>query len=187
MSIMKKGLLASAIICVALSLQSCVSTGSPTTMGPARSTDTVNADNAIGDTIRMRLHEEQGFPNSHVNIDVFNGYILLSGQVPFQGMVGRAEEVARTAGGVRGIYNGLTVSDNTSTWRRVSDSIITARVNHGIDGSQLSSLSRVHVVTENGIVFLMGAIQRYEADGIGHIAAQVNGVSGVVKVFEYVD
>ena len=187
MKIMKKGFLPVAVFCAFVGLTGCVSTGSPNTLGPARSTDTVNSDSAISDTIKMRLNEEQGFATSHVNVDVFNGYIVLSGQVPLQGMVNRAEESAHTAGGVRGVYNGLSVGDNTSTWRRISDSMITARVNRGIDNSTLSSLSRVHVVTENGIVFLMGAIQRYEADGLARIAAQVDGVNGVVKAFEYVD
>lgn len=187
MIIMKKGLLPVAALCALLGLAGCVTTGSPNTVGPARSTDTINADNAIADTIKMRLSDEQGFSTSHVNVDVFNGYIVLSGQVPLDGMVHRAEEITRSAGGVRGIYNGLTVGDNTPTWRRLSDSMITARVNRGIDHSTLSSLSRVHVVTENGIVFLMGAIQRYEADGLARIAAQIDGVNGVVKAFEYVD
>lgn len=187
MIIMKKGFLPAAALCALLGLSGCVTTGSPNTLGPARSTDTVNADNAIADTIKMRLNDVQGFSTSHVNVDVFNGYIVLSGQVPLQGMINRADEIAHSAGGVRGVYNGLTVGDNTPTWRRISDSMITARVNRGIDNSTLSSLSRVHVVTENGIVFLMGAIQRYEADGLARIAAQVDGVSGVVKAFEYVD
>lgn len=187
MTIMKKGILPTVILCALLGLSGCVTTGSPNTLGPARSTDTINADNAIADTIKMRLNETQGFSTCHVNVDVFNGYIVLSGQVSIDGMVHRAEEIAHSAGGVRGIYNGLTVGDNTPTWRRVSDSMITARVNRGIDNSTLSSLSRVHVVTENGIVFLMGSIQRYEADGLAHIAGQVDGVNGVVKAFEYVD
>ena len=187
MSIINTKALAAVVLCAALGLTGCVTTGSPTTLGPARSQDTINADNAIADTIRMRLNEEPRFANSHVNVDVFNGYIVLSGQVPIKGMVSRAEDIARSAGGVRGLYNGLAVGDNTSTWRHISDGIITARINHDIDNAQLSSLSRVHVITENGIVFLMGAIQRYEADGIARIAAQVDGVNGVVKVFEYVD
>lgn len=187
MTIMKKGFLSAAALCALFGVSGCVTTGSPNTIGPARSTETINADNAIADTIKMRLNDEQGFSTSHVNVDVFNGHIVLSGQVPLEGMVHRADEIAHGAGGVRGVYNGLAVGDNTPTWRRLSDSMITARVNRGIDNSTLSSLSRVHVTTENGIVFLMGAIQRYEADGLARIAAQVDGVNGVVKAFEYVD
>ena len=48
------------------------------------------------------------------------------------------------------------------------------------------SATHVKVVTERGIVYLMGIVNRAEGDTAGQIAATTSGVTRVVKVFEYV-
>jgi osmotically-inducible protein OsmY len=46
---------------------------------------------------------------------------------------------------------------------------------------------RTKVVTENGVVYLMGLLTRSEADAVTQAARQVGGVQKVVKLFEYTD
>ena len=43
------------------------------------------------------------------------------------------------------------------------------------------------MVTDNGIVYLMGLLKRAEADAVTNAARQVGGVQKVVKLFEYTD
>lgn len=170
-----------------LGLQGCTSTGSSAELAPARSAATQRVDDAIRDTIVLRQNDVLGLVRSHINVDVFNGNVVLSGQTASQELIAQAEQIARGVNGTRNLYNGLVVADNTPTWRRIQDSWITTRVYNGIDNAPLSPRNRVHVITENGTVFMMGNIQRYEADGLANIAARVGGVSSVVKVFEYTD
>ncbi|MFP6835158.1 MAG: BON domain-containing protein [Pseudomonadales bacterium] len=47
--------------------------------------------------------------------------------------------------------------------------------------------SKVKVVTENGVVYLMGLLPRDEADDAVEVARRVYGVQKIVKVFEYLD
>ena len=47
--------------------------------------------------------------------------------------------------------------------------------------------TRVKVVTNNGVVFLMGLVSPAEADAAAEKASYVPGVERVVKLFEYVD
>ena len=47
--------------------------------------------------------------------------------------------------------------------------------------------NRVKVVTENGVVYLMGLATREEADRIAAEAADTSGVQRVVKLFELLD
>jgi len=42
------------------------------------------------------------------------------------------------------------------------------------------------VITENGVVYLMGLVKRTEGDDAGEIASTTGGVQKVVKVFEYI-
>jgi osmotically-inducible protein OsmY len=43
----------------------------------------------------------------------------------------------------------------------------------------------VKVVTENGVVYLMGLVTRKEGDAAAQVASATSGVKRVVKVFEY--
>ena len=43
------------------------------------------------------------------------------------------------------------------------------------------------VVSENGIVYLMGLVSRSEGKRIAEVARSSSGVEQVVEVFEYVD
>jgi len=43
----------------------------------------------------------------------------------------------------------------------------------------------VKVVTERGVVYLMGIVTKAEGDNAGETAATTDGVGKVVKVFEY--
>jgi osmotically-inducible protein OsmY len=43
----------------------------------------------------------------------------------------------------------------------------------------------IKVVTENGVVYLMGIVKRDQADIAVDIARQVSGVQKVVKIFQY--
>ena len=46
---------------------------------------------------------------------------------------------------------------------------------------------QIKVVTENGVVYLMGLVTRAEADAASDIASTTAGVQKVVRVFEYID
>ena len=48
-------------------------------------------------------------------------------------------------------------------------------------------ITRVKVITENGEVFLLGLIERSQAELAVEIARNTAGVRKVIKVFEYVE
>ena len=54
-------------------------------------------------------------------------------------------------------------------------------------GSSEIQGNRVKVVTEDGIVYLMGLVTAEEAERITATAAGVSGVERVVKLFELID
>lgn len=47
--------------------------------------------------------------------------------------------------------------------------------------------NHVKVLTENGVVYLLGQVDREEAQSAVKIAKSTDGVRKVVQVFEYVD
>ena len=46
--------------------------------------------------------------------------------------------------------------------------------------------SRVKVVTERGVVYLLGLVRPQEADAATDVASQVSGVRQVVTLFEFI-
>ena len=72
----------------------------------------------------------------------------------------------------------------TTLTARSNDGILTARVKAGfVDAKDLHAQS-VKVVTERGVVHLMGRVTQREADRATEIARAVPGVAKVVRVFE---
>lgn len=121
---------------------------------------------------------------AHINVNSYNGVVLLTGQAPDPDMGVQAEELARTVQGVKDVQNQIRVSNPISFATRSRDSWITTRVKSMLLADKEISGLNIRVVTENGEVFLMGIVSELEANKAVEIARHVNGVIRVVKAFE---
>jgi osmotically-inducible protein OsmY len=84
----------------------------------------------------------------------------------------------------------MTIAAPSAFMSRSSDTVITSKVKTRILGIITENNNdglRTKVVTDNGIVYLMGLLKRAEADAVTNAARQVGGVQKVVKLFEYTD
>lgn len=129
---------------------------------------------------------DEGFANSHLEIVSYNGFVLLAGQVPTAALKNQAAEVVRKIHGVRRIYNELEVSAPSSAMTRTSDTWITAKVKSWILGTPSTPGMRIKVLTENGVVYLMGLATAAEGQRVTDVAANISGVQRVVRLFEIV-
>ena len=130
---------------------------------------------------------DPAFKTSHINVVSYNGYVLLAGQVATAELKQKATDVLRDIQKVRRIYNELEVSGNSSSITRSSDTWITAKIKSILLASPETEGNRVKVVTENGVVYLMGLASQSEAERIADKASEVGGVQKVVRLFEYYD
>ncbi|MFV8782245.1 BON domain-containing protein [Microbulbifer sp. SA54] len=123
------------------------------------------------------------------NIDVtsFNGVILLTGQVPDNELRNLAGRTAQQAHSVRQVYNEIQVRGTTSVLARTSDTWLTAKVKGVLLADKEIDSSRIKIITENGVVYLMGLLTRQEAENAAEVARTVGGVQKVVKAVEYID
>ncbi len=127
------------------------------------------------------------FETAHIDVVSYNGYVLLVGQVPTEALKNQATEVVRKIRGVRRIYNELEIAAPSSGMTRTSDTWITAKVKSFLLGNPDIQAYRVKVVTENGVVYLMGLATRAEVQRIVDQASSISGVQKVVKLFELID
>jgi osmotically-inducible protein OsmY len=136
----------------------------------------------------VNIHaENEAYHDSRLVVVSYNGYLLLAGQVNDQVLKNEATKVVRKIQGVRRIYNELEIGPPSSAITRSSDAWITSKIKTSLLVSSDEQATRIKVVTENGVVYLMGLVSQDEAERIANKAANVSGVKRVVRLFETVD
>ena len=137
----------------------------------------------VGDKIAQRLGDRV-----HINVTSYNRIVLLTGEAPREEDKALAEQLARETDNVRDVVNEIQIANPTSLGSRASDSSITAQVKARFVNQSNGAFAANHVkvVTENGVVYLMGLVTRREADAATQIARTTSGVRKVVRVFEYI-
>ena len=147
-----------------------------------RSTGTYVDDEGIELKALARLHE---FSAAHVSATSFNRRVLLTGQVSEHAVRKRIQEAIRTIPNVREVIDETEVAGASSLASRGNDALITSNVKARMVNNNRFSPNHVKVVTEAGVVYLMGLVTRDEAEAAVDIARTTSGVSRVVKEFEY--
>lgn len=122
---------------------------------------------------------------AHVNVTSYNRWVLLSGEVPDEASRAQLDKIAQSIANVRGISNEVQVAGISSLGSRANDSYLTSKVKaRFVEGRRFSPV-HVKVVTEAGVVYLLGVVTQKEADDAVEIARTTDGVRKVVKIFEY--
>lgn len=123
---------------------------------------------------------------AHIIVVSYNGVVLLAGQAPSEQLRQLAAETVAKIKKVRRVHNELTLAGNTSMMARSNDGWITTKVKSKLLANSEIAGSQIKVVTENGVVYLMGLISRDAADRATEVARGTAGVQKVVRIFEYI-
>lgn len=172
--------------CVMLAGTAAIGGTAGTTMD-RRTTGTLIDDQSIEWRTRVAF-DEKGLirDDVHVSITSYNRVVLLSGEVPDEQVKQQLEQIAREVREVRGVHNELVVAEPTSLQTRSRDTLITTRAKLALAGGMKAPIvANVKVVTENGVVFLMGIMSRAEGDEVTRLVQTVPGVQQIVRLFEY--
>lgn len=68
---------------------------------------------------------------------------------------------------------------------RSNDSLLTTKIKTQMIADSSVPSARIKVVTENGIVYLLGLVTREEANAATRVVQSVSGVQKVIRLFEY--
>jgi osmotically-inducible protein OsmY len=148
-----------------------------------RTSGTMIDDDNIETRVSRGVRERYG-ENTHVNVTSFNRSVLLTGEVPEDARKADIEKLAQGAGNVRNITNELQVGAPSSLGARANDSYITTKVKGRILDSNKVNPIHVKVVTEAGVVYLMGIVTEQEAADAVDVARNTGGVVKVVRIFD---
>jgi osmotically-inducible protein OsmY len=141
-------------------------------------------DEAIELKIATNINNRYG-DRVHAISTSYNGIVLLSGEVPDQETLASIGNIAKNTERARAVHNELAIGPKTTLSQRSNDTFITSMVKTRFVEANKFSATHVKVVTERGIVYLMGIVRRDEGDSAAQIASTTSGVVRVVKLFEY--
>jgi osmotically-inducible protein OsmY len=136
----------------------------------------IRASNRVGDRFGDRVH---------VNVTSYNRIALVTGEVPDEHSRDEVEKIVLAVPNVRGVTDDLQIAGISSLASRANDSYLTTKVRGRLLDTKRVSPVHVKVVTEAGVVYLMGLVTGPEADEAVEIARTTGGVRKVVKAFEY--
>jgi osmotically-inducible protein OsmY len=132
-----------------------------------------------------RIRDSLG-DRGHVNVTSYNRRVLLTGEVPSAQDSQLVEQVASRVENVQSVVNELGVLGNSTLTQRASDSLVDGRVKASFVDAKDLFANAYKVVTERGIVYLMGRVTQREADRATEITRATSGVQKVVRVFEII-
>ena len=145
-------------------------------------------DNALEFVIEREIKaSDEGFKGAHLVTTVYDGLVLLLGEVPSVDLKEKATEVSESLYKVDPdkVHKYLTVGGPISLLARTNDSVLSGKVKTRLLAASDVPAGRVKVVTENGVVYLLGKITPSDADLVVAETRKTFGVQKIVKVFDY--
>ncbi|MBL1321593.1 MAG: BON domain-containing protein [Methylophaga sp.] len=153
-----------------------------------RTTGTVIDDQGIEfKASRAIFTNKDIYDQSHINVTSYNGLVLITGETPTESLKQQIESIVKSLPKVRRVFNEVIIAAPSSLPSRSSDTWITSKIKTKLTAEKGVNPLNIKVVTEHGVVYLMGIISRAEADQAILVITQSAGVQRVVKLFEYTD
>jgi osmotically-inducible protein OsmY len=173
--------LSSLSACAPLLIGGAVMTGIVAT--DRRTAGTQLEDEAIELKVASAVRQDLG-DRVHLNATSFNRRVLLSGEARTQADKERAEKLVQSQENVVSVVNELAVAMPSSVSQRSKDLVITGQVKAAFIDAKDLQVNSIKVVTERGIVYLMGRVTAREAKRATDIVRGISGVTKVIRVFD---
>lgn len=139
---------------------------------------------AVYDTIK---EDPKIKPPNDIGVSAFNDTVLLIGQAPDFNSREEAGLDAESTSNVKTVLNFIDISPPVSTSTKLEDSWITTKIKTKYIASNDLNPDSVKIITDDGVVYLMGSLPRDEANAAISIARDTDGVKKVVTAIYFLD
>lgn len=150
-----------------------------------RTTEVQVTDEGIELRAGNRISDKYG-SNTHVNVTSYNRAVLLTGEVPDALTKADVEKIVAEVPNVKAVSNELQIAAASTLTARSNDTYITSKVKARFVDANTFAANHVKVVTEAGVVYLMGLVSQKEANAAVEVARTTGGVQKVVRIFEII-
>ncbi len=146
-------------------------------------------DRSIEYTAKVNIYglQENLQTSSRMSVHSFYSEVLMTGEIPTETLKDQAEKIVSSMPDVRRVYNELNVGVAKGYSSTVQDGYISSKIlaksvaNSGVKTSQLK------VVTDNGVVYIMGRMTPTQQSHLIDIANSTAGVTELVLLTTLVD
>jgi osmotically-inducible protein OsmY len=153
----------------------------------SRTVGMVVEDTNIETKVAGNLYKaDNRFRDRPIKVASYNGIVLLAGNVADDGMANTAVGIAKKMRGVRNVHSELTIGPAQNWQSTGNDAWIHSKITTIMYATRDFPASRIKVVTEGGVVYLMGLVSEREADEAVEIIKDISGIKRIVKIFEYI-
>lgn len=146
---------------------------------------TVNQDIATRQQLYLQIVNQPGFEHANINLTVHHGVVLLSGQTSNAILKVKAEKIVKANSYVSRVYNEIKIKARVSNTINANDVWITTKVKAALISDLSFKAGSIKVITEDGVVYLLGLVTKKQAKQALNIARRIAGVTKVVKAFRY--
>lgn len=180
------GLLGTTLLsgCAATAVMVTATTAATTVLYDHRSLRTMYQDQKIVEQASTKLKADRILTGCHFNVASMNHTVLLVGQAQTPAQRARAYTLVKSTPLVRRIYNQVTLTGPLSSVASTNDTWITSKVKASMLQKRGLHSAQIKVLTENGVVYLMGVVSARQATLATQVASRVHGVQKVVRLFE---
>lgn len=150
-----------------------------------RSLSTVTSDQYITRDLSVKYMGSE-FESDHVSATVYNHEVLLTGQASSLAQRFKIVRTAKDFDSVQKVYDYVEVSSkyvSTST----EDTYITSKVKSSLFGNGDINSNDVKIVTDNGVVYILGIIDKSQLKNMVEVTRSIDGVKKVVPLVHYKD
>lgn len=175
------------LLLVFVGLQGCASGNAERSAMVERRTPAAIAGDKTIETLAAKRIETDYPAGVHIEVSSFNRFVLITGQVPSETVKTQVVRIVGEMPAVRGFVNELTVGAVASMKVRRNDAYLSNDVKIQLRKSPRLNTVKMRVVSEQGIVYLMGLSTRAEADAAAKVASATPNAAKIVRVFEYLD
>ncbi|MFC0323019.1 division/outer membrane stress-associated lipid-binding lipoprotein [Gallibacterium melopsittaci] len=138
----------------------------------------------VADALRK---DKQLNEQAHISAIVYNARVLLVGQAPREDLREVAVNLARGVRDIADVYEQIEIGPEVSLAQVSKDTWITTQAKSKLFVNGNVKATDVKIVTENGIVYLLGRVTQAQANAAVEAVRTINGVKKVVRVFTYLN
>lgn len=153
----------------------------------SRGVQAMEADVRTSHELGLTLTRHKSLKTSHIVVSSFNQMIFLGGEVPNPYLKNLAERLVLKHPKVKRVYNEITVGPNATLKEMALDTWITSNVKTMMLARGGLRSGSFKVITERGVVYIMGYVSHEQANLAVDVARRVEHVKKVVRLFKYTD
>lgn len=150
-----------------------------------RSSASMLMDSSLEVSLQAKLQSLELDQPSNIYVKSFNRHILVLGQAGSEENIEKITEIIAQTDGVKKVYNEVSPSAPLTYWQKAKDRWITAKITSSMMLTPKMEAWKIHVTTENAVVYLVGIVTPEEEQFAVDVAKNVSGVRKVVKLFDY--